>query len=152
MWASNSAATFFVSEVLAVPQPVSVRILTSCPVVAFGSIPALLHHSLARRLPFLIISIAMPEQEAENELLGDESRLKNKKQKQKFLGRVLYRKVSVRCTISAECQAYEVKLMLLQFLGFSVAHGRMYDVEQRVNLKRYINKGKAIGSTLKISH
>ena len=28
----------------------------------------------------------------------------------------------------------------------------MYDVKQRVNLKRHINKGKAIGSTLKISH
>ena len=35
---------------------------------------------------------------------------------------------------------------------FSVAHGRMYDVEQHVNWKCHINKGKAIGSTLKISH
>jgi len=30
--------------------------------------------------------------------------------------------------------------------------GGMYDVEQRVNLKRHIKKGKAIGNTLKISH
>ena len=35
---------------------------------------------------------------------------------------------------------------------FSVAHGRMYDVEQCIDSKRHINKGKAIGSTLKISH
>ena len=33
---------------------------------------------------------------------------------------------------------------------FSVCHGGMYDVEWRVNWKRHINKGKAIGSTLKI--
>ena len=34
----------------------------------------------------------------------------------------------------------------------SVAHGGMYDIEQLVNSKRHINKGKVIGSTLKISH
>jgi len=43
--------------------------------------------------------------------------------------------------------------MLLQFFwDFFVAHGGMYDVKQCINLKRHINKGKAIGSTLKISH
>ena len=41
----------------------------------------------------------------------------NKKHTPKFPGRVLYRKVSVRCSINAECQAWEVKLLLLQFLG-----------------------------------
>ena len=61
VWASNSSATgcayaFFVSEVLVVPQPISIPILTSWPVVAFGSIPALMHHFLARGLPFSIIS------------------------------------------------------------------------------------------------
>ena len=35
---------------------------------------------------------------------------------------------------------------------FSVAHGGMYDIERCVNWKCDINKGKAIGSTLKISH
>ena len=35
---------------------------------------------------------------------------------------------------------------------FSVAHGGMYDVEQRANSKRHINKRKVTGSTLKTSH
>ena len=59
-WASNSPATscahaFFVSEVLVAPQPISIHVLTSWPVVAFSSIPALMRHFLARRLLFWII-------------------------------------------------------------------------------------------------
>ena len=118
MWASDSAATFFVSEVLAVPQPVSVRILTSCPIVVFGSIPALLHHFLAKRLPFSIISNRhaearswkwAPEWWISCFFLKRTPRISRKS---------IYRKVSAHCTISAECQACEVQLMLLQFLGF----------------------------------
>ena len=60
VWASSSPATgcmcaFFVSEVLVVPQPISIHVLTSWPIVAFGSIPALMRHFLARRFPFSII-------------------------------------------------------------------------------------------------
>ena len=52
MWASNlpasgCACAFFVSEVLVVPRPVGIHILTSWPIVAFGSIPALMRHFLA---------------------------------------------------------------------------------------------------------
>ena len=57
----------------------------------------------------------MPKRETESELLGDESR--QKKCTPKFPGRVLYRKVSVCCTINAERQACEVQRVLLQFLG-----------------------------------
>ena len=35
---------------------------------------------------------------------------------------------------------------------FSVTQGRMWDVERHISWKRHINKGKVIGSTLKISY
>ena len=61
VWASDSPATgsacaFFVSEMLVVPQPIGIHVLTRWPVVAFSSIPALMCHFLARWLPFSIIS------------------------------------------------------------------------------------------------
>ena len=59
----------------------------------------------------------------------------------------MYRKVSVHSTITAEYPVGEVQHLLLgTFLS------PMYNVEQHVNWKCHINKGKAIGSTQKISH
>ena len=46
----------FVSKILVVPQPIGVRVLTSWPIIVFGSIPTLMCHFLARRLLFSIIS------------------------------------------------------------------------------------------------
>ena len=45
-----------------------------------------------------------------------------------------------------------IELFWEEYMYFSVAHDRMYDVEWRVNWKHHINKWKAIGSTLNISH
>ena len=45
------------------------------------------------------------------------STTKNRKRTPKFLRRVSYRKVSVRCTINAERQACAMQHLLLQFLG-----------------------------------
>ena len=56
-FASNRLCVcLFVSEMLVVPQPIGVRVLTIWPIVAFGSIPAFMGHFLARRLLFSIIS------------------------------------------------------------------------------------------------
>ena len=55
-----------------------------------------------------------------SEKLKASSRVMNLVQKKctpKFLGRALYRNVSVHCTINVECQACEVQHLLLQFLG-----------------------------------
>ena len=41
---------------LVVPQPISIHVLTSGPIVAFSSVPALMRHFLVRRLLFSIIS------------------------------------------------------------------------------------------------
>ena len=60
MWASYSPATgcacAFLCQMLVAPQPVGVCVLTTWPIVAFSSIPALMRHFLARQLPFSIIS------------------------------------------------------------------------------------------------
>ena len=58
------------------------------------------------------------------------------------------------CVVRSTRSAKHVKRSACFFSSwdFSVTHGGMYDIEQRVNSKRHINKGKAIGSTLKISH
>ena len=114
VWASNSPATGCVSEMLVVPQPIGVRVLTSWPIVAFGSIPALMHHFWWDNFHFQSFQIAMPKREAESELPGDESH--QEKRTPKFSGRVRYRTGSVHCTINAERQACEVQRLLLQFL------------------------------------
>ena len=56
VWASDSPAYLLVSEVLVVPQPIGIRVLTSWPIVVFGSIPTLMHHFLVRQPPFSVIS------------------------------------------------------------------------------------------------
>ena len=118
---------FFVSEVSVVPQPIGVRILTGWPVVVFSSIPALMHHFLVRRLPFSIISNCHAE--APGWWISPEKRTP------KFLGRVLYRKVSVHCTINTEHPACEVQHLVLPFLGPScrpwrnVRHRTMHQLE-----------------------
>ena len=59
-FASNQLwVCLFVSEMLVVPQPVGIHILTSWPIVVFGSIPALMRHFLARRLPFSVIRLLL---------------------------------------------------------------------------------------------
>ena len=59
------------------------------------------------------------------------------------------RKVFVHCMIKADCPAYEVQHLLFET---GITHGGMYDVERCINLKCHINRGKVLGSTLKISH
>ena len=105
----------FVSDVLVVPQPIGIRVLTSWPIVAFGSVSAFMRHFLARRLPFSIISNRHAKARSWKRAPG--WWISPKKRTPKFPGRVLYRTVSVRCTISAERQACEVQRLLLQFLG-----------------------------------
>ena len=58
------------------------------------------------------------------------------------------------CVVRSVRSARHVKCSTCFFSSwdFSVARGGMYDIKQRVNLKCHINKGRAIGSTLKISH
>ena len=147
-FASNRLCVcLFVSEMLVVPQPIGVRVLTIWPIVAFGSIPTFMRHLLARWLPFSIISNRHAE--ARSWKRAPRWWISPKKRRPKFPGRVLYRTVSVRCTINAERQACEVQRLLLQFLWLFC---RPWRNVRRVNLKRHINKGKAIGSTLKISH
>ena len=116
MWALTSPATgcacpFFVSDVLVVPQPIGRLRLTSWPIVTFGSVPALLHHFMVRRLPFSVISNHHDWKPAPGGWIS------SKKCTPKFPGRVLYRNVSVHCTISVEHQACEVQHLFLQFLG-----------------------------------
>ena len=123
MWASNLPATgcacaFFVSEMSVVPQPIGIRVLTSWPIVVFGSVPALLRSFLVRRHPFSVIS--NHHAEAKNWKRASRWRILStttKKSTPTFLGRALYRKVSVCCMINVECQACEVQRLLLQFLG-----------------------------------
>ena len=115
-FASNRLCVcLFVSEMLVVPQPIGVRVLTIWPIVVFGSIPAFMRHFLARRLPFSIISNRHAETRSWKWAPGWWSLPKNRTPK--FLERVLYRTVSVHCPISAERQACEVQHPLLQFLG-----------------------------------
>ena len=104
----------FVSEMLVVPQPIGVRVLTIWPIVAFSSIPAFMRHFLARRRLFSIISNRHAE--VGSWKWAPRWWIPPKNHTPKFPGRVLYRKVSVRCTINAD-QACEVQRLLLQFLG-----------------------------------
>ena len=104
----------FVSEMLVVPQPIGVRVLTGWPIIAFSSIPTFMRHFLARWLPFSIISNRHAEVRSWKRVPG--GWILTKKRTLKFPGRVLYRTVSVRCKIIAERQAYEVQRLLLQFL------------------------------------
>ena len=100
-FASNQLCVcLFVSEMLVVPQPIGVRVLTSWPIIAFGSIPAFMRHFLARQLPFSIISNHHAETRSWKQTPG--WRISPKKRTPTFPGRVLYRTVSVRCTINAE--------------------------------------------------
>ena len=86
-------------------------VLTSWPIVAFGSIPCS-YASLPGKTTCVFSHFKSP---CRSELPGDESC--QKKCTPKFPGRVLYRKVSVHCTITAERQACEEQCLLLQFLG-----------------------------------
>ena len=99
---------------------------------------------------FQSFQIAISKWEAESELLGDGSRQKTAHQN--FLEE--YYTEQFLCIVRSTQSTKHVKCSACFFSSwdFSVAHGRMYDVDPRVNLKRHINKGKAIGSTLKISH
>ena len=58
VWASNSPATGCTRTFLCLRcwLPVGIRVLTSWPMVVFGSIPALMHHFLVRGPLFSIIS------------------------------------------------------------------------------------------------
>ena len=58
------------------------------------------------------------------------------------------------CVVRSTWSAKHVKCSACFFSSWdsSVAHGGMYNVKQCVNSKHHINKRKAIGSTLKISH
>ena len=104
-----------VGIMLVAPQPIGVRILTSWPIVAFGSTPAHMRHFLARRLPFSVISNRHAEARSWKRAPG--WWISPKKLPPKFPGRVWYRTVYVRCTINAERQACEVQRLLLQFLA-----------------------------------
>ena len=153
VWTSNLRATgctcaFFVSEMSIVPQPISVRILTSWPLIAFGSIPTLVRHFLAIRLPFSVISNRHTEARSWKQASGWWILSKKKTTHQNFREEYYTENVSVRCTINAECQVCEVQRFFSSW-DFSFACGGMYDVEQRINSKCHINKGKVIGSTLK---
>ena len=117
----------FVSEMLVVPQPIGVRVLTIWPIVAFSSIPAFMRHFLARRRLFSIISNRHAE--VGSWKWAPRWWIPPKNHTPKFPGRVLYRKVSVRCMINAD-QACEVQRLLLQFLGLFCRPWRNYDVEQ----------------------
>ena len=83
----------------------------------------------------------MLKQEAECELPDDESCPKHTKISRKSIIQNSF------CALYNQCRAPS----MLSAVSASSVLGRMYDVKQRVNLKRHINKGKAIGSTLKIS-
>ena len=114
-FASNRLCVcLFVSEMLVVPQLIGICVLTSWPIIAFGSIPAFMRHFLARWLPFSFISNRHAEARSWKQAPG--WWISPKKRTPKFPGRVLYRTISVRCTINAERQACEVQLLLLQFL------------------------------------
>ena len=90
----------------------------------------------------------MPKWEAESELPGDESRQKTTHQN----FREEYYTEKFLCVVrSTQIKHVKCSACFFSSWDFSVAHGGMYDVEQRVNLKHHINKGKAMGSTLKIS-
>ena len=97
----------------------------------------------------------MLKQEAESKFPGDESCQKTKQNKnahQHF--REEHYTEKFLCVVWSTQSAKHVKCSACFFSSwdFSVAHSGMYNVEQRVNSKHQINKGKAIGSMLKISH
>ena len=73
-----------VSEMLVVPQPIGVCVLTSWPIVAFGSVLALTCHYLARQLPFSIISNHYAEVRSRNRAPGWWVSPKKIKKKKKF--------------------------------------------------------------------
>ena len=85
---------FCVSEVLVVPYPISVFILTSWPILAFSSVPALMHHFL---MQLVFSHFKLP---CRSEKLKAISWVINlfKNHTPKFLGRVLYRNSSVHCS------------------------------------------------------
>ena len=58
------------------------------------------------------------------------------------------------CIVRSTWSAKHVKCSTCFFCSwdFYVTHGGMYNIEQRVNSKHHIIKGKVIGSTLKIPH
>ena len=86
----------------------------------------------------------MPKQEAKSELPGDES-----------CPQKMHTKISRKSMIqNSFCVLYDQHWApsMWSAAPTSSVLGGMYDVEQRVNLKRHITKGKARGSTLKIAY
>ena len=90
----------------------------------------------------------MPKQEAESELPGDE--FGPKKTHANIFGKSTIQKGF--CALYDQCRAPSMWSAAPASRDFSVAHSGIYDIEQRVNSKHHINKRKATGSTLKISH
>ena len=78
-----------------------------------------------------------------SKLPGDKSHQKSTRQT--WQEEYVYRKVPVHYTTS-------VWSAVLDSWDSYVARGRTYDVKQRVSWKHHINEGKAVGSTLNISH
>ena len=125
----------FVSKMLVVPQPIGVRVLTSWPIIVFGSIPTLMRHFLARRLLFSIIS--NHHAKARSWKWAPRWWISPKKRTPKFSGRVRYRTISVHCTISTECQACEVQRLLLQFLAECTTRQLEASHQQRKSERKY---------------
>ena len=148
--ASCVCAFLCVSEVLVVPQPVSVRILTGWPIIAFGSIPALMRHFLARWLLFSIISSRHAEARSWKQAPGWWISPKN--HTPEFSGRALYRKVSVHCTINTERPACEVQRLLLLFWGPSCHPWRTVQCQTMHALKASLQQMKSDSKYTKISH
>ena len=144
---------FFVSEMSVVPQPISVHILTSWPNVAFDLIPTLMHHFLARWLPFSIISNRHAEARSWKWAPGWWILSRKNTPNPPKISKKSYTE-QFQCVVQSMQSAKHVKCgtCFFSIWDFSVAHGRMYDIEQRINSKHHINKGKAIGSMLKMSH
>ena len=93
----------------------------------------------------------MPKWEAESKLPGNKSCQKTHTKKKIHQKSICITK-SFLCIVQSTQSARHVKCSacFLSFCDFSVTQGRMYDVEQCI--KRHINKGKVVGSMLKISH
>ena len=143
-FASNQLCVcLFVSEMLVVPQPINVRVLTSWPIIAFGSIPALMRHFLSRRLLFSVISNHHAEVRSRKRALGWWILPKNAHQNfQEEYDTEQFLCVIVQSTQSAK----HVKCSTCFFSSwdFSVTHGRIYAIKWCMSLKHHINKEKTI--------
>ena len=144
VWASNAPATscecaFFVHVVLVVPywhphfKPADqLQCSVQFPLLCITS----------WRDNFCFIHFKWPYW---SELPGDKSHQKTTHQT--LQEEYVYRKVSVHCTTSAEHPACEVQCWILGTFMLPMVECMMSS-----NWKHHINKGKAVGSTLKISH